>query len=385
MRRTSLAAAAVTGTLILTPVAAFAAWTGSGSGTGTATATTIGPAGQPTAVQGTSAVRISWDPAHLGTGGDVDRYDVVRYAGGVSTPVCSGLKTTTCTDGSPATGQVTYGVVARIGANWRSTESTTAPFTYDGTAPTTTIDPADSTAWRSTNTVTLSASDDRSGVASISYRVDGGSASSYTAPFTLADGIHTVTYHAVDNAGNVEADKTAHLSIDTVKPTASVNPVAGSVADSVTITGHDERSGVARVEYLLDGSTTWKTGTSVSWASGSGSHTVTYRAVDNAGNVGASVTARYTATVTVPAPQVTCGASTKNSITITWSAVSGAQSYDLYFPSKTTPLNVTATTFTIVPNNSTGSGTFSVRAHVGADVSGPSNIVTYDLPGGTCQ
>ncbi|MGN6783016.1 MAG: OmpL47-type beta-barrel domain-containing protein, partial [Marmoricola sp.] len=239
--------------------------------------------------------------------------------------------------------------------------------------------------WRSTNTVTLSASDDRSGVASIVYQVDGGSVRSYTVPFTLPDGTHTVTYHAVDNAGNIEADKTAHLNIDTVKPTATVDPVSGSVADTVTITGKDERSGLARVEYQLDTNTTWTTGTTVSWAAGTGTHTVTYRAVDNAGNVGVSVTARYTATVAVPAPQVTCGASTKNSITISWGTVSKASSYDLYFPSKTTPLNTTATSFTIVPNNSTGSGTFYVKAHVGTNVSGPSNSVTYDLPGGTCQ
>lgn len=54
-------------------------------------------------------------------------------------------------------------------------------------------------------TVTLSASDDRSGVVEISYRVDGGSFQSYTAPFTLSgEGHYTVEFFARDGAGNTE-------------------------------------------------------------------------------------------------------------------------------------------------------------------------------------
>jgi hypothetical protein len=44
-----------------------------------------------------------------------------------------------------------------------------------------------------------------SGVASTVYSVDGGKAQNYTGSFTVtSDGIHTVTFHSTDVAGNVE-------------------------------------------------------------------------------------------------------------------------------------------------------------------------------------
>src|SRR5690242_15002602 len=57
-------------------------------------------------------------------------------------------------------------------------------------------------------TVTLSATDADSGVASTKYTIDGGPLQTYSAPFTISsEGNHSVRYWSVDNAGNQE---TAH-------------------------------------------------------------------------------------------------------------------------------------------------------------------------------
>ncbi|MFN3374386.1 MAG: OmpL47-type beta-barrel domain-containing protein, partial [Chloroflexus sp.] len=54
-------------------------------------------------------------------------------------------------------------------------------------------------------TVTLTATDDRSGVVEITYRVNGGTFQPYTDPFTLSgEGTYTVEFFARDGAGNVE-------------------------------------------------------------------------------------------------------------------------------------------------------------------------------------
>jgi hypothetical protein len=101
--------------------------------------------------------------------------------------------------------------------------------------------------------VTLTASDNLSGVASTLYQVDGGSWITYSGAFTVSkNGLNTVRYYSTDNAGNVESPKTVSFGItDTtttgltsslnpagsgkvVKFTATVTPVSGTVTGSVT-------------------------------------------------------------------------------------------------------------------------------------------------------
>lgn len=82
--------------------------------------------------------------------------------------------------------------------------------------------------WNNTDvTVTLTATDnpDGSGVQTITYTLAGaqtgsGLAAGSSTSFTIsAEGATTVTYHATDNAGNVEADKTLVIKIDKTPPT----------------------------------------------------------------------------------------------------------------------------------------------------------------------
>jgi len=63
-------------------------------------------------------------------------------------------------------------------------------------------------------TVTLSATDDLSGVEGTTYSVDGAPAKPYTAPLTVsALGSHTVTFFSTDLAGNAEAPKTLSVTV----------------------------------------------------------------------------------------------------------------------------------------------------------------------------
>ena len=130
----------------------------------------------------------------------------------------------------------------------------------DTTLPTTTDDaPA---GWRSSDvTVTLSASDALSGIASTQYRVDGGAFQSGTSIVVPApadhsnDGVHTIEYQSTDNAGNVEPLRSATVRIDTDLPSGGVTaPPAGAHVNgnvAVSAAASDATSGVASVEFLV--------------------------------------------------------------------------------------------------------------------------------------
>jgi hypothetical protein len=89
--------------------------------------------------------------------------------------------------------------------------------------------------WNNTNVdVTLSANDHGgSGVDHVTYSIDGGADVNVfgaSASFTLSsEGVHTIHYHAVDNAGNAEADQSKTVRIDKTAPTITIlSPVDGS-------------------------------------------------------------------------------------------------------------------------------------------------------------
>jgi alpha-tubulin suppressor-like RCC1 family protein len=107
--------------------------------------------------------------------------------------------------------------------------------------------------WSTSNvTVTLTPSDNLSGVASTSYTVDGGSLQSGTSIPVTSEGVHTITYASTDVAGNVETTKNATVRIDKTAPTISADKspapnAAGWNKANVTVsfTCSDGTSGVA--------------------------------------------------------------------------------------------------------------------------------------------
>lgn len=185
----------------------------------------------------------------------------------------------------------------------------------DVTPPVTTDDAP--TGWRDVPvTVTLNATDDASGVAATWYKVDAGGWTNGTSVLIPApanhsnDRVHTILYYSIDGAGNVEAQKSCQVRIDTSPPVTSTDeppPPYGQpdvitwyrVARTVTLSAVDrapdgsDASGVKRTEFRLEGAAVWTVGTSIfvpapSDHSNDGVRSYQYRSVDNLNHVEAA-------------------------------------------------------------------------------------------------
>lgn len=127
-----------------------------------------------------------------------------------------------------------------------------------------------------------------SGVKKTEYSFDGVNWATYAGPFVVTnEGTSTIYYRSIDNAGNVEATKSASIKIDKTAPTVSADVAGGSYssARTVTLSAEDNVSGVAAIYYTLDGST--PTPDSPQYAGPISiplSATLKFMAVDNAGN-----------------------------------------------------------------------------------------------------
>jgi len=144
-------------------------------------------------------------------------------------------------------------------------------------------------------TITLNATDSGSGVASVSYRIDGGAWTAYTGPFAVGDGSHTVGYEAGDAAGNTASVRNATFKVDTTPPVLTSLEPSGHVTTSevgVTWVGSDTESGIADYAISVDGGSFRDLGTSNSTTLtlSDGVHTIAVRATDAAGNTYAQTT-----------------------------------------------------------------------------------------------
>src|SRR5437667_203949 len=146
--------------------------------------------------------------------------------------------------------------------------------------------------YTSSVTVSLSATDDSSGVAAIHFRTDGGAWQSYAGPFAVAaDGSHAADYYSTDNTGNTENLHSVTVKLDTVAPVSSAQLAGTPAADGsyvssvdVTLTSTDATSGVQSSQYRVDAGA-WRSYASAFPLSGNGTHTLEYAAMDVAGNV----------------------------------------------------------------------------------------------------
>jgi hypothetical protein len=188
---------------------------------------------------------------------------------------------------------------------------------YDVTPPTGSIvSPPSGSFVRGTIDLSVNATDDLTGVASVTFLVDGattlpgaaqGSPSNFIASLdtkTLADGPHSLAATLVDGVGN-QAQLTSPFTVDNTPPTATVTaPAAGSFVNatiSVAAAASDTGSGVSSLTLMVNGK-------SIGSCSGAptctllfdtttlpdGPFNVTATAVDGAGN--SATSAQVTAT-----------------------------------------------------------------------------------------
>jgi hypothetical protein len=133
-----------------------------------------------------------------------------------------------------------------------TTSATSSPAVkIDKTAPLTTATaPAN---WNNSNvTVSLVATDSLSGVATTNYVLDGGAPQNGTSVPISAEGVHTLEFWSVDNAGNQETHHSVQVKIDKTPPTinhtqspAANNAGWNNAAVTVTFVCSDALSGVA--------------------------------------------------------------------------------------------------------------------------------------------
>jgi len=158
--------------------------------------------------------------------------------------------------------------------------------------------------------VTLTATDNSggSGVASIRYTTDGSTPSltngtKYSGAFSLTT-TTTVNYRSYDNAGNTEAVNTQVVQVNGTPPSVSLTaPSAGLAVGTVSLSANaSDTVGIDHVDFLVDGNvvgTVKSAPYTFAWNSATvpdGSHAITARAVDLAGN--ATTSSPVTVTVT---------------------------------------------------------------------------------------
>jgi hypothetical protein len=180
----------------------------------------------------------------------------------------------------------------------------------DTTNPAVSItEPANGTSYAGAqNVVTSATATDNVGVSKVEFYIDGilkftDSTSSYIYVWNPADytnGTHTLTAKAYDAAGNNTTSAAVSVTVniaatDTTKPTVSITaPTSGASytsAQTVTVSATaSDNVGVKKVEFY-DGTTLLGTDTSASYsyswpitASNNGTHSLTARAYDAAGN-----------------------------------------------------------------------------------------------------
>ncbi|WP_414079865.1 OmpL47-type beta-barrel domain-containing protein [Streptomyces sp. KN37] len=169
-------------------------------------------------------------------------------------------------------------------------------------------------------TVTVTASDTGSGVNTIEYAIgDGGAWKAYTGPVMVHEtGTHKVRYRAADKAGNQAAEKSVEFTVvappveDRTPPETSAKVEGDKDSDGaylgrakVTVTATDSGSGIAKIEYSLDGGPylAYEAPVVVDRV---GRHTVAYRASDKAGNTAEARTVSFTVSEGGGVPAPTC-------------------------------------------------------------------------------
>ena len=148
------------------------------------------------------------------------------------------------------------------------------------------------------------------GAASYECNRDGAGFNPCTSPqdYTVGEGSHSFSVRATDSLGNTGATATRNWTVDTTGPTATINSgPTGTVTTGAASFGFSSSAGdLARFECSVDAAPSFTTCSSpANYAVGEGPHTFRVHGVDNAGNVGPTVTRSWTVDTTAPNVSIT--------------------------------------------------------------------------------
>ena len=253
----------------------------------------------------------------------------------------------------------------------------------DTTAPTVSITSPNPGATVSGSVSVSGTSSDNTAVSTVELSVDGGAFHPVTGTTSwnhlvdsapLADGSHTFTARATDTSGNrsstsvtVTVDNVVEAPADTQAPNVAIgDPNAGAtVSGSVNVSGSaSDNAGVAQVEIRVDGGNWVSASGTSNWsrsldtaAYSDGSHTITARATDAAGN--ASTTSRSVTfdNAPEPTPSPTSSPSTAPNTQGTWTSPEGVR----FEVNSAGPWTI-AEIYKMVKDNATGPGDFATIA-----------------------
>ena len=169
---------------------------------------------------------------------------------------------------------------------------TSPPLRIDLMAPVTnssvagTVGPGITQWYRDSAQVTLTRTDNLSGIQLTSYTIDGVTLP-YGSPFTIrTDGSHTLNYWSSDRAGNIETQQSRVINVDSNAPVTQISTGSGFYASptQVTLTATDSSSGVANTFYQYAFGPT-QTYSGPFTATGDGPQSVVFWSTDWAGHV----------------------------------------------------------------------------------------------------
>ncbi len=170
----------------------------------------------------------------------------------------------------------------------------------DGTAPATTVNFSAPNAFQSEDkifygndlSISASAIDQLSGVASTFYSLNGNSFTNYNNVLTYsADGDYSFKFYSLDNVGNAETPQTFDFTLDLTSPVTRYTVTGDKTSEILSprtiiqLEGEDGSSGMENIYFRIDSGRDQRFRESVALTDlAEGDHTLTYYSVDNVGN-----------------------------------------------------------------------------------------------------
>ncbi len=204
-----------------------------------------------------------------------------------------------------------------------------------------------------------------------------GSPKDYTG---LGDGLHTFVVRATDSAGNVGPEASYQWKVDTVGPTTSITQKPGNPSNDSSPTFAFTASEPGQLECKLDAAAFASCSSPQTYSAlAAGQHTISVRATDAAGNIGAPATYTWTIDTTAPGTEITVkptDPSNDSSPSFSFTSSEGGSSFTCKLDNAAFEACVSPKTYSAV---APGSHAFSVRATDAAANTGAAETYTWTI------